>query len=65
MEKNRLRKIVNTAKSRDFLGRTRTATKAIAPGVTLFTPQRWLTVLVDGCLDAESDEGPNNIDRSI
>jgi len=41
------------------------ATKAIAPGVTLFTPQRWPTVLVDGCLDAESDEAPNNIDRSI
>jgi hypothetical protein len=65
MEKNRLRKIVNTANSRDFLGNTRTATKAIAPGVTLFTPQRWPTVLVDGCLDAESDDGPNNIDRSI
>ena len=52
-------------KSIEFLGHTRVAMKAIAPGVTLFTPQRWPTVLVDGCLDAEGDEAPNNIDRSI
>ena len=69
MEKNLLQKIVNTgyytANSRNFLGHTRTAMKAIAPGETLFTPQRWPMVLVDGCLDAENDEGPNNIDQSI
>ena len=68
MEKNRLWKIVNTcyytANSRNILGHTRTAMKAIAPGETLFTPQRfqwcWLMVVW-----MQSDEGPNNIDRSI
>ena len=39
--------------------------KAIAPGVTCFTPHKWPTVAVDGDLLAESDELPNKIERSI
>jgi hypothetical protein len=46
-------------------GYTRTDTKAIAPGVTSFTPHRWPTVPVDGALVAERDEPPNKIERSI
>jgi hypothetical protein len=40
-------------------------TKAIAPGVTCFTPHKWPIVAVDGALLAESDELPNKIERSI
>lgn len=49
----------------DSRGHTKTDTKAIAPGVTCFTPQKWPTVAVDGALVAESDVLPNKIERSI